>query len=283
MLPAEVASDAHRLARLEREAQVAASLSHPGIVTLFSVEDADGTRFLTMELVEGQSLARHVTPGGLPIERVVELGIALADALAAAHEKGVVHRDLKPANVMLTREGRVKVLDFGLAKLAAAGLRRPCDARRDPRRTPLGRGSRGGHGAVHGAGAAARRGRRRPHGPVRPRGRALRARDGAAAVRGRDGGCHQQRDPARRAGAAGERAERRARRPRPHRRALPREGAASALPDGPRRGERAAAGRASRRHRRDPEAAARPLDTAARARGDPRVRRPSGCAAGRAC
>ena len=119
VLPAEVASDAGRLARLEREAQMVASLSHPGIVTLFSVEDEDGTRFLTMELVEGQSLARHVTPGGLPVARVVELGIALADALAAAHEKGVVHRDLKPANVMLTREGRVKVLDFGLAKLAA--------------------------------------------------------------------------------------------------------------------------------------------------------------------
>ena len=130
VLPAEVASDAGRLARFEREARTVAGLNHPNIVTLFSVEDEDGTRFLTMELVEGQSLDRHVTPGGLPVARVVELGIALADALAAAHEKGVVHRDLKPANVMLTREGRVKVLDFGLAKLEAPD---PASTRRRPR------------------------------------------------------------------------------------------------------------------------------------------------------
>ena len=120
VLPDGVASDAGRLARFDLEARTVASLNHPNIVTLFSVEDAHGTRFLTMELVEGQSLVDHLAPGGLPVARVVELGVALADALTAAHEKGVVHRDLKPANVMLTREGRVKVLDFGLAKLAAS-------------------------------------------------------------------------------------------------------------------------------------------------------------------
>ena len=120
VLPAAVASDARRLARFEHEARTVASLNHPNIVTLFSVEDEDDTRFLIMELVEGQSLLDHVAPGGLPIARVVELGLALADALAAAHEQGVVHRDLKPANVMLTRDGRVKVLDFGLAKLVAS-------------------------------------------------------------------------------------------------------------------------------------------------------------------
>jgi len=119
VLPADVAGDAERLARFEREARTVAGLNHPNIVVLYSVEDQDGIRFLTMELVEGQGLDRHVAPGGLPVARVLELGIALSDALAAAHQKGVVHRDLKPANVMLTREGRVKVLDFGLAKLAA--------------------------------------------------------------------------------------------------------------------------------------------------------------------
>ena len=116
VLPAETSADAEHLARLEREARTVAGLNHPGIVTLFSVEDVGGLRFLTMELVEGRSLDRTVAPGGLPAHRVVEIGIALADALAAAHARGVVHRDLKPANVMITREGRVKVLDFGIAK-----------------------------------------------------------------------------------------------------------------------------------------------------------------------
>ena len=118
VLPAGVATDAIRLARFEHEARIVAGLNHPNIVTLYSVEDEDGIRFLTMELVEGVALDRQVTSGGLPIARVLELGVALADALAAAHDQGVVHRDLKPANVMLTNDGRVKVLDFGLAKLA---------------------------------------------------------------------------------------------------------------------------------------------------------------------
>jgi len=119
VLPAEIHTSPERLARFEREARTVAGLNHPNIVTLFSVEDDGEVRFLTMELVDGQSLDQVIAPGGLPVSRVIELGIALADALVAAHEKGVVHRDLKPANVMLTRDGRVKVLDFGLAKLAA--------------------------------------------------------------------------------------------------------------------------------------------------------------------
>ncbi len=118
VLPEEVASDPDRLARLEREARLVAGLNHPNIVTLFSVEDEEGVRFLTMELVEGQTLSNLVVPGGLPLPRLLELMIPLADALAAAHERGVVHRDLKPGNVMVTREGRLKVLDFGLAKAA---------------------------------------------------------------------------------------------------------------------------------------------------------------------
>src|SRR5262245_23009495 len=123
VLPEAFARDTERLARFEREARTVAGLNHPNIVTLFSIEEDRGARFLTMELVEGQRLDRFVTQGGLPLPRVLELAIPLADALVAAHERGVVHRDLKPANVMVTREGRVKVLDFGLAKAAGDSKR----------------------------------------------------------------------------------------------------------------------------------------------------------------
>jgi len=116
VLSAEMAHDPDRLARFQREARSVAALNHPHIVTIFSVEEANGVHFLTMELVEGQSLERLIPACGLPVERIVEIASALADALTAAHEKGIVHRDLKPANVMLTDDGRVKVLDFGLAK-----------------------------------------------------------------------------------------------------------------------------------------------------------------------
>jgi serine/threonine protein kinase/tetratricopeptide (TPR) repeat protein len=118
VLPADVTSSPDRLARLEREATTVAGLNHPNIVVLYSIEDDGGTRFLTMELVEGRSLVELVTSGGLPLAQLLDLGIPLADALVAAHENGVVHRDVKPANVMVTREGRVKVLDFGLARPA---------------------------------------------------------------------------------------------------------------------------------------------------------------------
>jgi TolB-like protein/tRNA A-37 threonylcarbamoyl transferase component Bud32 len=116
VLPPDMARDPERLARFQREARSVAALNHPHIVTIFSVEEADGIHFLTMELVEGQSLDRLIPEGGLPVERILEIAGALADALTAAHEKSIVHRDLKPANVMVTDDDRVKVLDFGLAK-----------------------------------------------------------------------------------------------------------------------------------------------------------------------
>jgi serine/threonine protein kinase len=119
VLPSGVATTPESLARFEREARTVASLNHPSIVTLYAIEDHEGTRFLAMELVDGETLATCVAPGGLPVARILELSIPIADALVAAHERGVVHRDLKPGNVMVTREGRVKVLDFGLAKLTA--------------------------------------------------------------------------------------------------------------------------------------------------------------------
>ena len=123
VLPAETARDPERLARFQREARVVAALNHPHIVTIFSVEEAGGVHFLTMELVAGQSLDRCIPKDGLPVERIVEIAKAIAEALAAAHEKGIVHRDLKPANVMVTDDGRVKVLDFGLAKVSEPGSR----------------------------------------------------------------------------------------------------------------------------------------------------------------
>jgi serine/threonine protein kinase/tetratricopeptide (TPR) repeat protein len=116
ILPAEMAQDPDRLARFHREARAVATLNHPNVVTLYSVEECDGVHFLTMELIEGQPLDRMISANGLPVERIVEIASAVAEGLAAAHEKGIVHRDLKPANVMVTAEGRIKVLDFGLAK-----------------------------------------------------------------------------------------------------------------------------------------------------------------------
>jgi TolB-like protein/Tfp pilus assembly protein PilF len=120
-LPERVARDPDRLARFEQEARTVAALNHPGIVTLHSIEEIDGVRFLTMERIEGESLDRIVRPGGLPLARIFDIVLPLCEALAAAHDKGIIHRDLKPANVMVTRDGRVKVLDFGLATSGRAG------------------------------------------------------------------------------------------------------------------------------------------------------------------
>jgi serine/threonine protein kinase len=117
VLPPDLAASQERLDRFQREAESLAALNHPNIVHVHTIEEDKGTHFLTMELVEGKPLAHLIPEGGLPLERIFEIAIPLADALATAHEKGVIHRDLKPANIMVTNEGRVKVLDFGLAKL----------------------------------------------------------------------------------------------------------------------------------------------------------------------
>jgi serine/threonine protein kinase/tetratricopeptide (TPR) repeat protein len=115
VLPASVALAPERLSRFVREAQLLASLNHPNIVTIHSVEEAEGVPFLTMELVEGQTLDRIVAAGRLGVSQLLEVASAIADALVVAHAKGIVHRDLKPANVMLSDDGRIKVVDFGLA------------------------------------------------------------------------------------------------------------------------------------------------------------------------
>ena len=120
VLPPEVAGDAERLERFRREARTVAALNHPNIVTVHAVEEADGVPLLVLELVEGRRLDELIPAGGLSLAGLLDVAIPVADAVAAAHQRGIVHRDLKPANVMVTADGRVKVLDFGLAKLLPA-------------------------------------------------------------------------------------------------------------------------------------------------------------------
>ena len=117
ILQPDLAGDPLRLERFRREARAVAALNHPNIVTIHSVEEDRGIHFLTMELVEGETLRQRLRRGGLALAELLELAVPLADAVGAAHERGITHRDLKPENVMVTRDGRVKVLDFGLARL----------------------------------------------------------------------------------------------------------------------------------------------------------------------
>ena len=116
VLPEQFTKDPQRLARFEREAQLLAQLNHPNIAAIYGLEEVDGVRFLALELVEGDTLAERVARGRLPVEEALEVCRQIAEGMEAAHEKGVIHRDLKPANVKVTPEGKVKILDFGLAK-----------------------------------------------------------------------------------------------------------------------------------------------------------------------
>src|ERR1700739_2857813 len=117
VLPAAFVNDPERLSRLQREARMLAALNHPNIATIYGLEHSDSVHFLIMELVPGETLAERLQTGPLRIEETLKAAGQIAEALEAAHEKGVIHRDLKPANVKVTPEGRVKVLDFGLDKV----------------------------------------------------------------------------------------------------------------------------------------------------------------------
>ena len=119
VLPEEFARDADRVARFQREAKLLASLNHPNIAAIYGLEESGGTNFLVLELVEGETLADRIKRGPIPVEESLKLALQIAEALEAAHEKGVIHRDLKPANIKVTPDGKVKVLDFGLAKAFA--------------------------------------------------------------------------------------------------------------------------------------------------------------------
>ena len=120
MLPAEVATDPDRLRRLEQEARATSALNHPNIVVVHDTGHHEGSPYIVYELLEGTTLRQPPTGPRLPVSRVLAYGIEIARGLAAAHDRGVIHRDLKPENLFITRDGRVKILDFGIARLAEA-------------------------------------------------------------------------------------------------------------------------------------------------------------------
>ncbi len=125
ILPDAFAADPDRLARFQREAQVLASLNHPGLAAIYGIEKSKDTQALVLELVEGPTLADRIAKGPIPLDEALPIAKQIAEALEAAHEAGVIHRDLKPANIKMREDGTVKVLDFGLAKALDAPVGEP--------------------------------------------------------------------------------------------------------------------------------------------------------------
>jgi hypothetical protein len=191
VLPEAVRLDPARRTRFEDEARILASLNHPNIAAIYGVEegpaDAGHVQALVLELVEGDTLAARITPGPIAVTEALAIGRQIAEALDAAHERGIVHRDLKPANIKISPTGLVKVLDFGLAKIAA-----PADASADETRT-VGATREGmvvGTAALHEPRAGPRAGGRQAHGHLGIRVRAVRDADEPAALRGRGDSGH---------------------------------------------------------------------------------------------
>ena len=163
VLPAHLA-DPERRERFEREARAASALSHPHICALYDVGQQDGTNYLVMEYLEGETLAARIAKGPLSRESLLLIRVQICQALAHAHQEGVLHRDLKPGNIMITRDG-VKLLDFGLAKLSQpVQVFDPNSEQPTLSHELTQKGSDPGHAAVHGAGTIGRETCRRPHG-----------------------------------------------------------------------------------------------------------------------
>ena len=250
ILPPELAENEERRSRFTREAKAIAALNHPNIVTVYSVEEADSIHFITMEHVEGKTLAAALPRHGFSLGQFLDLAIPLVDAVAAAHEHGITHRDLKPHNIIVSAEGRVKVLDFGLAKPSARLGSAASDSE-----LPTEQMTRGGADSrdcrLYVSRTGGRKGRRCPIGHLRAGCEFLRNADRRAAVSGRYTGVdtlcrHQGRgavdDGARAVPAARHGA---------HRQTVPGKRSVAPVPNGDRRAQRARGAREGPRLGRD--------------------------------
>src|SRR5687767_3339367 len=207
ILPPAFASDADRRRRFEQEARAAAALNHANILAVHDIGDAPGSvLFIVSELLEGETLRERLGGGPLPVRKAIDYGIQIAHGLSAAHEKAIVHRDLKPENIFITHDGRVKILDFGLAKLTQpdspliGGTNVPTAPL--PNETPG--GPRARHDWLHGAGTGPRTGHRSSRRRVRIRRHPVRDAVRPARVQGRHDHRHDDGDPeGRSAGSAG--------------------------------------------------------------------------------